>query len=69
MSLSFGCSFWPIPTVGGMQAPLAAQLGDSDATAWFSPSFTVAIAVSFMLCGGNSDVCDFLSVLRRHGAC
>ena len=39
-----------------MQGPLAVKLGDPLATYWFIPSYTISIAVGFLIAGANSDL-------------
>jgi MFS family permease len=41
-----------------MGQALATKFGDSQNASWIVPGYTVSIAISQMLCGGNSDVSD-----------
>jgi hypothetical protein len=68
LSVSFGVSFWPVPTVGAMGTPLAVKLGDATGTNWFTPAYTVAIAVCLLLVGGNSDV-SYPRLVENAGGC
>ncbi|OAG43819.1 hypothetical protein AYO21_02046 [Fonsecaea monophora] len=56
LSASFGISFWPVPTTGAMGQALATKFGDVQSAPWIVPAYTVSIAISQMLCGGNSDL-------------
>jgi MFS family permease len=39
-----------------MQGPLAVKLGDPLAVYWFIPTYTISIAVGFLIAGANSDL-------------
>lgn len=39
-----------------MQNALAAKLGDPLAVYWFVPTYTICIAIGFLLAGANSDL-------------
>lgn len=56
LALSYGISFWPIPNMSYIQGQLAASLGDAGNAVWFTESITLSLAVSFLICGANSDL-------------
>ncbi|OAA63518.1 Fungal trichothecene efflux pump [Niveomyces insectorum RCEF 264] len=57
LSSTFGLSFWPVPTTGAMQAQLVVWFGGDPAlVGWYTPAYTTANAIGFLLAGTNSDL-------------
>ncbi|KAM5366556.1 hypothetical protein ACJZ2D_010453 [Fusarium nematophilum] len=56
LSLSYGISFWIVPSLSACQAGVAAQLGDASQAAWYIPIYTMTVTMAFMICGANSDL-------------
>ena len=54
--MQFGTAFWPIPTVTAVGSTVAKDLGDATAATWYVTSFVLAVCISFMTCGANSDL-------------
>ncbi|KPM43644.1 hypothetical protein AK830_g2903 [Neonectria ditissima] len=56
LALSYGVSFWIVPSLSSCQAAVAAQLGDATQAAWYVPIYTMTVTMAFMICGANSDL-------------
>ena len=56
LSMQFGTAFWPIPAVTAVGSTVAKDLGDATAATWYVTSFVLAVCISFMTCGANSDL-------------
>ncbi|KAH6898208.1 fungal trichothecene efflux pump [Thelonectria olida] len=56
LALSYGISFWIVPSLSACQAQVASQLGDSSKAAWYVPIYTMTVTMAFMVCGANSDL-------------
>ncbi|KAF4983581.1 hypothetical protein FZEAL_1031 [Fusarium zealandicum] len=56
LSLSYGISFWIVPSLSACQAGVATQLGDASKAAWYIPIYTMTVTMAFMICGANSDL-------------
>lgn len=56
LALSYAVSFWPVPNTSYMEATLAPALGNAGNAVWFVEVVEVVSAVSFMICGANSDL-------------
>ncbi|KAF4989817.1 hypothetical protein FDECE_14586 [Fusarium decemcellulare] len=56
LSLSYGVSFWIVPSLSACQAGVATQLGDASQAAWYIPIYTMTVTMAFMICGANSDL-------------
>ncbi|KAF4460823.1 MFS general substrate transporter [Fusarium albosuccineum] len=56
LSLSYGVSFWIVPSLSACQAGVATQLGDVSQAAWYIPIYTMTVTMAFMICGANSDL-------------
>ncbi|KAM5351110.1 hypothetical protein ACJ41O_003833 [Fusarium nematophilum] len=49
LSLSYGISFWIVPSLSACQAGVAAQLGDASQAAWYIPIYTMTVTMAFMV--------------------
>ncbi|KAF1943765.1 MFS general substrate transporter [Clathrospora elynae] len=56
LALSYGISFWIVPSLSACSAVVATQLGDPTKAAWFVSLYTIAVTIGFMVCGANSDL-------------
>ncbi|KAH7170110.1 fungal trichothecene efflux pump [Dactylonectria macrodidyma] len=56
LALSYGISFWIVPSLSSCQAGVAAQLGDVAQASWYVPIYTMTVTLAFMICGANSDL-------------
>lgn len=56
LALSYAVSFWPVPNISYFQAVLAPALGDAGNAVWFVEVLELTNAVSFLICGANSDL-------------
>ncbi|KAH7162191.1 fungal trichothecene efflux pump [Dactylonectria estremocensis] len=56
LALSYGISFWIVPSLSSCQAGVAAQLGDATQASWYVPIYTMTVTLAFMICGANSDL-------------
>ncbi|KAF2671972.1 MFS general substrate transporter [Microthyrium microscopicum] len=56
LSLSYGLSFWSVPAIGAIGTQIATELGNPSDAAWWTTTYTMTTAISFMLFGGNSDL-------------
>jgi MFS family permease len=56
LALSYGISFWIVPSLSACGAVVATQLGDSTKAAWYVSLYTITVTIAFMVCGANSDL-------------
>ncbi|KAH7023911.1 fungal trichothecene efflux pump [Ilyonectria destructans] len=56
LALSYGVSFWIVPSLSSCQGGVATQLGDASQAAWYVPIYTMTVTMAFMICGANSDL-------------
>jgi MFS family permease len=56
LSLSYGISFWIVPSLSACGAVVATQLGDPTRAAWYVSLYTITVTIAFMVCGANSDL-------------
>ncbi|KAF1847133.1 MFS general substrate transporter [Cucurbitaria berberidis CBS 394.84] len=56
LALSYGISFWIVPSLSACAAVVAAQLGDPTKAAWYVSLYTMTVTIAFMVCGANSDL-------------
>lgn len=56
LSLSYGISFWIVPSISACQAVTATQLGDPSAAVFYVALYTMTVTIAFMVCGANSDL-------------
>ncbi|CAO2655346.1 Nn.00g104100.m01.CDS01 [Neocucurbitaria sp. VM-36] len=56
LSLSYGISFWIVPSLSACAAVVATQLGDPTKAAWYVSLYTITVTIAFMVCGANSDL-------------
>jgi MFS family permease len=56
LALSYGISFWVVPSVSSVQGAVATQLGDASAASFYIPIYTMTVTIAFMVCGANSDL-------------
>ncbi|KAH7370985.1 fungal trichothecene efflux pump [Pyrenochaeta sp. MPI-SDFR-AT-0127] len=56
LSLSYGISFWIVPSLSACAAVVATQLGDATKAAWYISLYTMTVTIAFMVCGANSDL-------------
>jgi len=56
LALSYGISNWPLPCFGTITVQISQILGNQNDGGWIISTYTVAIAISFMICGANSDL-------------
>ncbi|KAK4553386.1 hypothetical protein LTR86_009443 [Recurvomyces mirabilis] len=56
LALSYGISFWIVPSAAAAQAVIATQLGDATKSAWYISIYTMTVTIAFMVCGANSDL-------------
>ncbi|KAI1628444.1 fungal trichothecene efflux pump [Exophiala viscosa] len=56
LSLSYGISFWIVPTLSSVQSVIATELGDPSGSAFWIPIYTTGVTIAFMVCGANSDL-------------
>ena len=56
LALSYAVSFWPVPNLSYFEGVLAPALGNASNAVWFIEVIEVVNAVSFLICGANSDL-------------
>lgn len=56
LALSYGISFWIVPSLSACAAVVATQLGDPTKAAWYISLYTTTVTIAFMVCGANSDL-------------
>ncbi|KAH4064038.1 hypothetical protein HBI52_036910 [Parastagonospora nodorum] len=56
LALSYGISFWIVPSLSSCAAVVATQLGDPTKAAWYISLYTITVTIAFMVCGANSDL-------------
>ena len=56
LSMGFGLSFWPVPVMGNIGSSLSSELQNPSASAWFVPSWTIAVTTTYMIVGANTDL-------------
>jgi MFS family permease len=56
LALSYGISFWIVPSLSSVGAAVGAQLGDATKSAWYISTYTMTVTIAFMVCGANSDL-------------
>jgi MFS family permease len=56
LALSYGISFWIVPSLSSVGASVGAQLGDATQAAWYISTYTMTVTLAFMVCGANSDL-------------
>lgn len=56
LSLSYGISFWIVPSLASIGAAVGTQLGDASKSAWYISTYTMTVTIAFMICGANSDL-------------
>lgn len=56
LSLSYGISFWIVPSLSACGAVVATSLGDPTRAAWYVSLYTITVTIAFMVCGANSDL-------------
>jgi MFS family permease len=56
LALSYGISFWIVPSASAAQAVIAQQLGDASKAAFYISVYTMTVTIAFMVCGANSDL-------------
>lgn len=56
LSLSYGISFWIVPSLSACGAVVATQLGNPTAASWYISIYTITVTIAFMVCGANSDL-------------
>lgn len=54
--MSYGISFWIVPTISSIGAAIATQLGDPTQSAFYISIYTMTVTIAFMICGANSDL-------------
>ncbi|KAH8651209.1 fungal trichothecene efflux pump [Xylariales sp. PMI_506] len=54
--MGYGLSFWPVPIFAAIQTNVAASFGTPNDYIWFIPSWSLAITVSFLIAGPNTDL-------------
>lgn len=54
--MSYGISFWIVPSISACQTVTATQLGDPSAAAFYVSLYTMTVTIAFMVCGANSDL-------------
>jgi len=53
LAFSYGISFWPVPFFSTIQTQMATQFGSPGGGTWITSVYTLAGAISFMICGAN----------------
>jgi len=56
MAMGTGVSFWVVPSIAAIQTQLAIELGDPNASAWYTSIWTIMCTIAFLICGVNSDL-------------
>ncbi|KAF7553821.1 hypothetical protein G7046_g6987 [Stylonectria norvegica] len=56
LALSYGISFWIVPSLSSCQGVVSTQLGDPTKAAWYISIYTMTVTMAFMVCGANSDL-------------
>jgi len=56
LAWSYGISFWIVPSASACGAIIATDLGDVTRSAWYISTYTMTVAIGFMICGANSDL-------------
>lgn len=56
LAMSYGISFWIVPSAAAAEAVIATQLGDATKAAFYISVYTMTVTVAFMVCGANSDL-------------
>jgi hypothetical protein len=56
LAWSYGISFWIVPSASACGAIIATDLGDVTRSAWYISTYTMTVAIGFMVCGANSDL-------------
>ncbi|KAI1620443.1 fungal trichothecene efflux pump [Exophiala viscosa] len=56
LAFSYGISFWPVPFFSTIETQIATQFGSPGGGTWITSVYTLAGAISFMICGANSDL-------------
>jgi MFS family permease len=56
LALSYGISFWIVPSLSSVGVTVGAQLGDATQSAWYISTYTMTVTLAFMVCGANSDL-------------
>lgn len=56
LSIGYGLSFWPIPLFAAIQGQVAAEFGTPTEYIWWIPAWSLAITVSFLIFGPNTDL-------------
>ncbi|KAI9741405.1 MAG: peroxiredoxin prx5 [Cirrosporium novae-zelandiae] len=56
LSIGYGLSFWPIPTVAAIGTMVSSDMGQPSGYIWFIPAWTIAITIGFMIFGPNTDL-------------
>ncbi|KAJ2906622.1 putative trichothecene efflux pump protein [Zalerion maritima] len=56
LALSYGISFWIVPSLSACMTVVATQLGDASASAFYISIYTMTVTIAFMVCGANSDL-------------
>jgi len=54
--MSYGISFWIVPSISACQTITATQLGDPSAASFYISLYTITVTIAFMICGANSDL-------------
>lgn len=49
-------SFWIVPAIAVIATPVATALGDPTGGIWYTSIYTICVAITFMICGANSDL-------------
>ncbi|KAK5128260.1 hypothetical protein LTR85_002927 [Meristemomyces frigidus] len=56
LSIGYGLSFWCIPVAAAIGSELSADFGHPTGYVWYIPAWTIAITVSFLWFGPNTDL-------------
>lgn len=56
LALSYGISFWIVPSLSSIQTTVATQLGYPTAAAFYISIYTMTVTIAFIVCGANSDL-------------
>jgi len=56
LAMSYGISFWIVPSAAAAETVIATQLGDASQAAFYIAVYTMTVTIAFMVCGANSDL-------------
>ncbi|KAK5699939.1 hypothetical protein LTR97_006073 [Elasticomyces elasticus] len=56
LALSYGISFWIVPSAAAAQTVIATQLGDATKASFYIAVYTMTVTIAFLICGANSDL-------------